>query len=202
MRLFNFCSVVCFVFVSIAGPSGGLVVRFVAGMACRYFCLFYDHPQDHPNQQQIFQKLFFHDPCFLHIQIPYSNLLSERFFAGHWKATGHFFGKFIWKILYNNLDLKGGGTGAGKGVLPLSLTDLPKPTRTLNSAVKPQFLTNMFFRVETNFLAAINVSVQISRNSGIDIRQSFCQVFGRIYISGGYQDLFLLSFSRGCLGFT
>ena len=35
--------------------------------------------------------------------------------TGHWKATGHFFGKFIWKILYKNLDLKGGGY-RGRGV--------------------------------------------------------------------------------------
>ena len=25
----------------------------------------------------------------------------------YWKATGPFFGKFAWKILYRNLDLKG-----------------------------------------------------------------------------------------------
>ena len=26
---------------------------------------------------------------------------------GHWKATGQFFEKFIWKILYKHLDLAG-----------------------------------------------------------------------------------------------
>ena len=29
------------------------------------------------------------------------------------------FGKFIWTILYTNLDLTGGGTGAGEGGFPL-----------------------------------------------------------------------------------
>ena len=29
-------------------------------------------------------------------------------YFGHWKATGHFFRKIIWKILYRNLDLTGG----------------------------------------------------------------------------------------------
>ena len=28
--------------------------------------------------------------------------------SGHWRATGHFFGKSSWKILYTNLDLKRG----------------------------------------------------------------------------------------------
>ena len=37
---------------------------------------------------------------------------------GHWKATEHLIGKIIWKILYTNLDLKGGGTGAEKGGSP------------------------------------------------------------------------------------
>ena len=32
---------------------------------------------------------------------------------GHWKATGHFFAKIIWKISYTNLDLKVGGRGVG-----------------------------------------------------------------------------------------
>ena len=39
--------------------------------------------------------------------------------SGHWKATGHFFRKFIWKILYKNLDLEGGGTRAWERGLPL-----------------------------------------------------------------------------------
>ena len=39
--------------------------------------------------------------------------------AGHWKATGRILGNFLWKILYKNLDLKGGGTGAGEGTLSL-----------------------------------------------------------------------------------
>jgi len=34
---------------------------------------------------------------------------------GHWKATG----RFVWKIHYKNLDLKGRGTGAGEAGLPL-----------------------------------------------------------------------------------
>ena len=33
--------------------------------------------------------------------------------TGHWKATGRILGNFLWKILYKNLDLKGGGTGSG-----------------------------------------------------------------------------------------
>ena len=39
--------------------------------------------------------------------------------SGQWKATGHFFGKFIWNILYKNLDLTGGGSGLETGGLPL-----------------------------------------------------------------------------------
>ena len=39
--------------------------------------------------------------------------------TGYWKATGHFFRKLIWKILYKNLDLKGGVQGPGRGGLPL-----------------------------------------------------------------------------------
>ena len=39
--------------------------------------------------------------------------------AGHWKASGHFFGKLIWNILFKILDLEEGGTGAGEGALPL-----------------------------------------------------------------------------------
>ena len=33
--------------------------------------------------------------------------------AGHWKATGRILGNFLWKILYKNLDLKGGVQGEG-----------------------------------------------------------------------------------------
>jgi hypothetical protein len=38
--------------------------------------------------------------------------------AGHWIATGQFFRKFIWKIQYKNLDLKGGVQGPGRGCPP------------------------------------------------------------------------------------
>ena len=40
-------------------------------------------------------------------------------YTGHWKATGRILGNFLWKFLYKNLDLKGGGTGSGEGTLPL-----------------------------------------------------------------------------------
>ena len=33
--------------------------------------------------------------------------------TGHWKATGRILGNFWWKILYKNLDLKGGVQGEG-----------------------------------------------------------------------------------------
>ena len=36
---------------------------------------------------------------------------EENLGTGHWKATGRFFWKFGWKILYKNLDLKGGVQG-------------------------------------------------------------------------------------------
>ena len=39
--------------------------------------------------------------------------------AGHWKATGHYSGKFVWNILYKHLDLKGGVQGPGRGGSPL-----------------------------------------------------------------------------------
>ena len=37
--------------------------------------------------------------------------------TGHWKATGRILGNFLWKILYKNLDLKGGGV-QGQGRVP------------------------------------------------------------------------------------
>ena len=39
--------------------------------------------------------------------------------TGHWEANGHLFGRFIWKLLSKNPDLKGKGTAAGEWVLPL-----------------------------------------------------------------------------------
>ena len=39
-------------------------------------------------------------------------------FTGHWKATGLFFGTFIWSILYKHLNLKGGGTGRRASPVP------------------------------------------------------------------------------------
>ena len=39
--------------------------------------------------------------------------------TGHTIATRQFFWKLWWKILYKYLDLKGGGTRAGEGGLPL-----------------------------------------------------------------------------------
>ena len=56
--------------------------------------------------------------------MPYQALRREQegtrgtSLTGHWKATGHFFGKLIWKILYKNLDLNGGCRG-WEGWLPL-----------------------------------------------------------------------------------
>ena len=44
--------------------------------------------------------------------------------TGHWRATERILGNFLWKILCKNLDLKGGGTGAGEGTLPMYLPPL------------------------------------------------------------------------------
>ncbi len=51
------------------------------------------------------------------MELPHLNMKIK---TGHWKATGYLFGKFIWKILCKNLDLKGRGTGAGGWGLPLN----------------------------------------------------------------------------------
>ena len=38
---------------------------------------------------------------------------QQEALTGHCKAIGHCFGKIMWKILYTNLDLKGGVQGPG-----------------------------------------------------------------------------------------
>ena len=45
--------------------------------------------------------------------------------TGHWKATGRILGNFLWKILYKNLDLKGGGYRVRGGDPPPSGTCIP-----------------------------------------------------------------------------
>ena len=53
-------------------------------------------------------------------------MVALRGFTGHWKATGRILENFLWKILYKNLDLKGGGYRVWGGYPP----PVPPPLRS------------------------------------------------------------------------